>query len=57
MGFFYENPLFDFFHRAVRRPASIAMWLFTGLVVASALASILALPAPRRPKRPDGAGP
>ncbi|BAO41937.1 conserved hypothetical membrane protein [Kluyveromyces marxianus DMKU3-1042] len=45
MAFFHHNPVFDFFHRVMRKPSSIVMWLFSGLIVASTLATIWSLPA------------
>ncbi|QLQ79030.1 hypothetical protein HG537_0B03770 [Torulaspora globosa] len=35
MGFFYDNPVIEFCHRIVRKPSTILMWMFTGIIVAS----------------------
>lgn len=35
MGFFYDNPVIEFLHRITRKPSTVLMWLFTGIIVAS----------------------
>ncbi|GAV56208.1 hypothetical protein ZYGR_0BA01140 [Zygosaccharomyces rouxii] len=35
MGFFHNNSVIEFLHQIVRKPSTIMMWLFTGVVVAS----------------------
>ncbi|QEU62876.1 hypothetical protein KDRO_F08100 [Kluyveromyces lactis] len=45
MGFFHNNPVIEFFHRITRKPSSIIMWIFTGLIVSSTIVSIWSLPA------------
>ncbi|EJS44639.1 YBL039W-B [Saccharomyces arboricola H-6] len=35
MGFFNDNPVIEFFHRITRKPSTIAMWLFAGMICSS----------------------
>ncbi|CAD6597676.1 XXYS1_4_G0015980.mRNA.1.CDS.1 [Saccharomyces cerevisiae] len=35
MGFFNNNPVIEFFHRITRKPSTIAMWVFAGLICSS----------------------
>ncbi|CAI4054741.1 hypothetical protein N7582_000154 [Saccharomyces uvarum] len=35
MGFFYDNPVIEFFHRITRRPSTIAMWVFASVICSS----------------------
>lgn len=51
MGFFVDNPVIDFIQKIVRKPESILMWLFTGMIVSSTLYLIL-LPVPEVKKKP-----
>ncbi|KAH7587654.1 hypothetical protein J7297_01416 [Nakaseomyces glabratus] len=45
MGFFQNNPVIDFFQKVVRKPESILMWLFTGMIFTSTV-YLMFLPGP-----------
>lgn len=51
MGFFVDNPLIEFFHRIVRKPSTIMMWLFTSVIVASTT-YLMFLPGAKQQPRP-----
>ncbi|CCE91230.1 Min6p TDEL_0C03410 [Torulaspora delbrueckii] len=46
MAFFYDNPVIEFFHKVVRKPSTILMWLFTSVIVGSTAYLIVFLPGP-----------
>ncbi|SCW03722.1 LAFE_0G16776g1_1 [Lachancea fermentati] len=52
MSFFYHNTVIQTCQRIFRRPADAAMWLFTALVVASTVYTLV-WPSGRRPRGPS----
>lgn len=42
MSFFYQNSVIMTIQRIFRRPADTAMWLFTGMIVAGTIYTMLA---------------
>ncbi|GAV51326.1 hypothetical protein ZYGR_0AD05090 [Zygosaccharomyces rouxii] len=53
MGFFHNNSVIDFFRQIVRKPSTIVMWLFTGVIVASTTYLLVAPPPSRDQDRKD----
>ncbi|CCE63140.1 hypothetical protein TPHA_0E00440 [Tetrapisispora phaffii CBS 4417] len=41
MGFFSNNPLIEFCHKIMKRPSTLLMWCFTGIIISSSIYLLL----------------